>query len=881
LAANRAVLKPTATSMVRARDRCVIKLAAARMRGLSVFVFAIGGASLGCAEAATRTTTPVEPAAIASLSVSPDTLTLQRGSQFQIVAEARDRSGAVVQGATISWSSENASVATVTTTGLVTAIGVGSKVNIVASAQSQRASAAITVPFPAKDSVMVRAGVEAIVRAGNEAEIRIPADRLAPGSVAIAEAMAGRIGTAGTPIGSAVRVTVRTPSVGSVRSAPAQADAIVPFSISLAGQTAMSGVEAPYRLAAFAQGLPGMSLGLTIPVLPSSVVATPNKLGSFTATFPIGLTAGSTPAIINIQLTALDAGCSQSELPDSERLQQIREAKAVAAGAKPIVVLLVHGWQFLQLSCADAARYTFRDEATWKQFIENLFPAAAFGGSALRFLQYDLFSYKYLSTSTFSEIGEDLSRLVGIKFAGRRVVILAHSKGGLVSAAAMLASDPSRVLELITVGTPWNGTPIGGTGGDAGSVLQFGCYLFYPLSALYELLGTQECSLFSNWRLGARDLGVGESGNIATQITPRRSELTGRVVALGSDITAGTYYPSGAGLAAFYILGAAAIKRAADGSSTTQPSSDGLVPTSSSRPSADFAKLLPPQLPLIGFDHSGYLTVTPGGVSPTGQSLVVDELTRILDQYIPVAAVTVAPSRITLVPGETAILTANALDAVGASLLGRTITWASSAPNEASVSASGIVTAHAPSNVSATITATCEGRSGAVEVTVLQSASDDWRAVLTWGGAPNDLDSYLTGPTPTGARFAIYYANAGDCAQLPYACLEEDISNAGGPETIRITQSFPGKYVYSVHNFSGGNSASSTTLSQSNARVALYRGGALVQTFPVPQQPGTLWTVFEIEGGAVRAVGAMSGLSPPRQGIAALESATRRGAIPP
>jgi uncharacterized protein YjdB len=83
---------------------------------------------------------------------------------------------------------------------------------------------------------------------------------------------------------------------------------------------------------------------------------------------------------------------------------------------------------------------------------------------------------------------------------------------------------------------------------------------------------------------------------------------------------------------------------------------------------------------------------------------------------IPVATVRVSPSSRDLTVGESAQLTAEALDARGAALSGRPVAWTTSRPNVANVSASGVVTAVAPG--SAVITATVEGKSGVAAITV-------------------------------------------------------------------------------------------------------------------------------------------------------------------
>lgn len=324
------------------------------------------------------------------------------------------------------------------------------------------------------------------------------------------------------------------------------------------------------------------------------------------------------------------------------------------------------------------------------------------------------------------------------------------------------------------------------------------------------------------------------------------------MTAIGSSLTAFPRY-QGLGSAIYYGF-------FWDYLAVVSGENDGLVPLSSSRP-ADLGSL--GGTPLRGFDHSGYLSVTPPGVSPTGQSQIIEALHNRLDKFAPVNSVSVLPLTLSVTVGETRQFSAIPRDVAGGALPGRIVTWNSSNSIVADVSPTGLVTGKTGSAQPVTITAQSEGKSASAQVTVAIPATGEWRAILTWGGAPNDLDSHLTGPTSTGGRFWINYANIGNCSVAPFACLDEDISNAGGPETIRISQSMAaGRYSYSVHNYSAGNSATNTTLSQSNARVALYRGSVLTHVLTVPPAAGTLWTVFEIESGVVRLVNTMSGAAP-------------------
>jgi len=172
------------------------------------------------------------------------------------------------------------------------------------------------------------------------------------------------------------------------------------------------------------------------------------------------------------------------------------------------------------------------------------------------------------------------------------------------------------------------------------------------------------------------------------------------------------------------------------------------------------------------------------------------------------------------------------------------------------------VTATAPGYVSASVTAIVLGNTstGAPDIIMSPVGTETARIVLTWGATPSDLDAHLTGPdtAPGLARFHVYYVNQGDLAARPYAALDIDNTESFGPETITISQQFTGVYRFSVHDYSNSDLNPSSALAESGARVQVYLDGALAREFFVPNQPGTLWTVFELNGSTITPVNAMS-----------------------
>lgn len=106
----------------------------------------------------------------------------------------------------------------------------------------------------------------------------------------------------------------------------------------------------------------------------------------------------------------------------------------------------------------------------------------------------------------------------------------------------------------------------------------------------------------------------------------------------------------------------------------------------------------------------------PGATTITASSEGKSGSATVTVTAVPVASVDVAPAQTSVQVGRTTQLTATPRDASGNPLAGRTVTWASSNSEVASVSSTGLVTGVAPG--SATITATSEGSNGSASVTV-------------------------------------------------------------------------------------------------------------------------------------------------------------------
>ena len=161
-----------------------------------------------------------------------------------------------------------------------------------------------------------------------------------------------------------------------------------------------------------------------------------------------------------------------------------------------------------------------------------------------------------------------------------------------------------------------------------------------------------------------------------------------------------------------------------------------------------------PGYSIVGVD--GFTNSPPITAVAPGQAVIEGQLSqRTANQSIwpvlltvvprPVAVVSVSPPTTTLAratPAATQQLTATVTDAGGIVLSGRTITWRSSDDAVATVSASGLVTAAGAG--SATITATCEGKSGSATIVVTPGGYTLVFSAQPLTGEYNDLYTQAT-----------------------------------------------------------------------------------------------------------------------------------------
>ncbi len=125
------------------------------------------------------------------------------------------------------------------------------------------------------------------------------------------------------------------------------------------------------------------------------------------------------------------------------------------------------------------------------------------------------------------------------------------------------------------------------------------------------------------------------------------------------------------------------------------------------------------------------------------------------------------------------------------------------------------------------------------------------RFVLTWGdeesGASSDLDSHLAGPAPDGQFHTWYSVRDYYYGGEKYDDLDVDDTTWEGPETTTIYKLQEGVYHFYIHDYSNRGSTGSTQMSLSSAKVDVYVGTQKVATYNCPNKAGNLWHVCDYD----------------------------------
>jgi hypothetical protein len=122
-------------------------------------------------------TITVLPPPIMSVAVSPPVSTVALGTTTQLMVTLRDAQGNVLTGREVTWSTSASTVATVSSSGLVTGVTAGGPVTITAASEGQSGTALVTVVRPPVATVEVTPGTTTVAVGSTVQLVATPRDQ--------------------------------------------------------------------------------------------------------------------------------------------------------------------------------------------------------------------------------------------------------------------------------------------------------------------------------------------------------------------------------------------------------------------------------------------------------------------------------------------------------------------------------------------------------------------------------------------------------------------------------------------------------------------------------------------------------------------------------
>src|SRR5690242_13474167 len=649
-------------------------------------------------------------APVATVTVSPASVNLQTGQTSQLTASLKDANGNVLTGRTVTWSSDNGNVATVSGTGLVTAGSAGTA-TISATSGGKTGTASVTVSSTPVASVTVSPATASLT-VGQTAQLTATM-KDANGNI-----LSGRPVTWSTSNGSVATVS----SSGLVTAAGAGSATITATS---EGKTGTAAVTVTAPTGAFAIG--------------DSVQATIATWVRNISQPPADPATGTPPSVIGTQPAGgrgvVDSGPVLNTTPGGDGAIRYHVLFQTAPSgwvvqdylAKIVPTVPVASVTVTPATASLNVGQTVQLTATPKDANGN-----PLTGRVITWQSSD---------NTIASVNS--SGLVTGVGPGGPVTITATSEGKSGTATvnvtlapvASVTVSPSSANVAITGTVQLTATPKDANGN--------------PLTGRAISWSSSDNTIAT---VNSSGLVTGvAAGTVTITATSEGKSGTASITVAGAPVATVTVTPASASVQAGQTVQLTATLKDANGNILT-----GRVVTWSSNNTS-----------VANVNSSGLVTgVAAGGpVTITATSEGKSGTSAITVTAVQVASVTVTPATASVPAGGTVQLTATPKDANGNPLTGRTITWQSSNSAIASVNGSGLVTGVATGGP-VTITATSEGQSGTSAVTVTAPSSAQFDHVFIVAEENNDYASvtsssmpYLTGLAAQYGLATQYYAN--------------------------------------------------------------------------------------------------------------------------
>jgi len=600
----------------------------------------------------------VQPVPVASIVLEPASGSLIVGQSVQLTASPRDANGQPLAGRAVAWSSNEPSIASVSSTGLVTALARGTA-NITATAEGRTASSRITVSLVPIDTVSVTPRTSNLA-AGQTVQL---AARLVDSVGAV---LTGRtiswdtdqptIATVGadglvTAISSG-RATITASAEGRSGTAIVNVSPVPVASLTITPGSATLFPGGTQQLTATARDavnnlLPGRII-TWISGAPSVATVTQGGLVTAVGTGSALIFAASEGISTSVTITVSNVGVAQVRVaPAAPSVQQGRTvqltATALDAGGQPIIGRSVT-WNSANPTIASASS---------TGLVTGIAPGTASVTATIDGV---------IGTADVTVTATPVASVIIVPDAPTLTV------GGTLSLTALLADATGAPLSPVGRAIAWSTSALTIASVNANGLVTALAPGTTIIQATVEGVIDQTLVTVTNVPVASValnpstvSLNLGQTRTItATARDAQGNILTGRPVAWSSsNVPVATV-------------------------STTNTTSSNTITA-------------------VGAG-SATITATIGGVQGVSTVTVTS---------VPIATIAVTPNPTTVEELQTTQLTGTARDAAGNVLTGRTLVWASSDNAIAPVSQSGQVTANAPGTVTITASAPGQGVGGA------------------------------------------------------------------------------------------------------------------------------------------------------------------------
>ena len=602
----------------------------------------------------------VNPTPVSFVRLSHNNHAMRVGETFLLVAEALDGGGRVLSGRPFTWTTSNASVATVTNDGLVTAVSTGGAV-ITASAEGKSESASISVSLvPVANVVIVEEASDIVVGQNTQltAEVRDASGGILTGrlvSWSSNRTSVATVSSSGLVTGNAAgTATITATSEGKMGTA----------TINVSPRPVSSVIVSPGQLSLIVGQTRQLTISITDDrgqILSGRPVSFSSNNSQIVSVSPSGLLTGISAGMATITAT------SEGKTGTADVTVTPVPVSMVEVTPSQSSIIVGHGVQLTATAKDVAGKPLSGRSVNWRSGAPGLASVSASGmvtglqpGTAVIIATIDGIAGS--ATVTVSPVP-----VASVTVTPASVALTIGQKQTLTATLRDVAGNT-----LTGRGLSWSTSdPAVATVGTDGEVIGVGS-------------GTATITATSEGQTGTATVTVGLVPVASVVVAPPSATID---IGVTVQLSATTLDAGG---------------NALTGRAVAWTSSDDAVATVSSGG-------------VVSGISAGTATITATSEGQTGTSTItVNPVAP--PPPVPVASVSVSPSTVSLTIGGTQTITATPLDANGTPLAGRQVTWSSANTNIATVTATGVITATGLGNT--TVTATSEGQSGVVTVNV-------------------------------------------------------------------------------------------------------------------------------------------------------------------